>query len=139
MSRQKKSKGFPVWLIVLVVLLAGGGAFIGIHQGGGDASLRTTEELDPQVYYNNANSLRGNTYKIDVEIGSALGNSPTKGRLFSVVLKKDSKGANSAPEILPVLVPPALGGLTIQKGQHYVMKVKVIENGLLKVEEATKP
>jgi hypothetical protein len=139
MSRQKKSKGFPVWLIALVVLLAGGGAYFGLHQGGGDASLRTTEELDPQVYYNNANSLRGNTYKIDVEIDSALGNSPSKGRLFSVVLKKDSKDSKTEPEILPVLLPPDLGSLTIQKGQHYIMKVKVVENGLLKVEEATKP
>jgi len=139
MSRQKKSKGFPVWLIALIVLLAGGGAYFGLHQGGGDASLRTTEELDPQIYYNNANSLRGNTYKMDVEIDSALGNSATKGRLFSVLLKKDAKGGNSAPEILPVLLPPDLGSLTIQKGQHYIMKVKVIENGLLKVEEATKP
>jgi hypothetical protein len=139
MSRQKKSKGFPVWLIALGVLLAGGGAYFGMHQGGGDASLRTTEELDPQVYYNNANSLRGNTYKIDVEIDSALGNSATKGRLFSVVLKKDPKDANTAPEIFPVLVPTELGSLTIQKGQHYIMKVKVVENGLLKVEEATKP
>jgi hypothetical protein len=139
MSRQKKSKGFPVWLIALLVLLAGGGAYFGLHQGGGEASLRTTEELDPQVYYNNANSLRGNTYKVDVEIDSALGNSPSKGRLFSVMVKKDAKGGNTAPEILPVLVPPELGSLTIQKGQHYIMKVKVVENGLLKVVEATKP
>jgi hypothetical protein len=38
-----------------------------------------------------------------------------------------------------VLVPPVLGSLTIQKGQHYLMKVKVVEDGLLKVEEARKP
>jgi hypothetical protein len=36
-------------------------------------------------------------------------------------------------------VPPTLSGLTIQKVQHYLMKVKVIEDGLLKVEEAKKP
>jgi hypothetical protein len=139
MSRQKKSKGFPVWLFALGVLIAGGGAYFGMHQGGGDASLRTTEELDPEIYYNNANSLRGNTYKVDVEIDSALANSPSKGRLFSVVVKKDAKNPNIAPEILPVLIPPALGSLTIQKGQHYIMKVKVVENGMLKVEEASKP
>ncbi len=138
MSRQKKSKGFPIWLIALIVLLGGGAAYFVLHQGG-DSSLRTTEELDPAIYYNNANSLRGNTYKINVEIDSALGNSPTKGRLFSVVLKRGDKGGNTAPEILPVLLPPQLGGLTIQKGQHYIMKVKVIEDGLLKVEEASKP
>ena len=41
--------------------------------------------------------------------------------------------------MLPVLVPLELGNLTIQKGQHYLMKVKVVEDGLLKVEEARKP
>jgi hypothetical protein len=137
MSRQKKSQGLPPWLIVLLVLLAAGGGFYGLQQNGGDASLRTTEALDPALYYDNANSLRGNTYKIDAEIDSSLGNSPTKGRLFSVVLKKQAQGG--APVVLPVLVPPTMGGLTIQKGQHYLMKVKVIEDGLLKVEEARKP
>lgn len=137
MSRQKKSQGLPPWLIVLLVLLAAGGGFYGLHQNGGEASLRTTEALDPALYYDNANSLRGNTYKIDAEIDSSLGNSPTKGRLFSVVLKKQAQGG--PPVVLPILVPPTLGGLTIQKGQHYLMKVKVIEDGLLKVEEANKP
>ena len=137
MSRQKKSQGLPLWLILLLFLLAAGGGFYGLHQNGGDSSLRTTEELDSSIYYENANSLRGNTYKIDAEIDSALGNSPTKGRLFSVTLKNSSK--NGAPVVLPVLVPLELGNLTIQKGQHYLMKVKVVENGLLKIEEARKP
>jgi hypothetical protein len=123
-------------LIVLVALLAGGFYWI-IAQGGKEGSLRTVEELDPKLYYDNANSLRGNTYRIDAEIDSALGNSPTKGRLFSVMLKNAGKGG--APVILPVLVPIELGKLTIQKGQHYLMKVKVIDNGLLSVEEARKP
>ena len=137
MSRQKKSQGLPLWLIVLLVLIAAGGGFYGLRRNSGDASLRTTEELDPSIYYENANSLRGNTYKIDAEIDSALGNSPTKGRLFSVILKNSSK--NGAPVVLPVLVPLELGNLTIQKGQHYLMKVKVVEDGLLKVEEERKP
>ncbi len=98
--------------------------------------MRTVEMLDPDLYYDNANSLRGNTYKIAAEIDSSLGNSPAKGRLFSVRVTNGQKGG--APVILPVLVPVSLGQLTIQKGQHYLMKVKVVENGLLKVEEASK-
>lgn len=98
--------------------------------------MRTVETLDPELYYDNANSLRGNTYKIDAEIDSSLGNSPAKGRLFSVRVTNAQKGG--APAILPVLVPVSLGHLTIQKGQHYLIKVKVVENGLLKVEEASK-
>ena len=137
MSRKKKTKGFPALLIGIAVVLIAGGAYFVFQQGGGGSSLRTTEELNTEDYYKNANSLRGNTYKIDVEIDSALGNSPTKGRLFSVTLRQPGK--NGAPAILPVLIPLELGGLTIQKGQHYLMRVKVIESGLLKVEEATKP
>jgi len=137
MTRKKKSQGIPPWLIVIAVALIGAGGYFAFQQGGSSSSLRTTEELNVEEYYKNANSLRGNTYKIDVEIDSSLGNSPTKGRLFSVTLKQPGK--NGAPTILPVLIPLDLGGLTIQKGQHYLMKVKVVENGLLKVEEATKP
>ena len=137
MSRHKKSRGLPPWLILLLLLIVGAVGYWSIGRGGSEASLRTTEQLDPALYYDNANSLRGNTYKIDAEIDSSLGNSPSKGRLFSVVLKQATRGG--APVVLPVLVPPALGSLTIQKGQHYLMKVKVVEDGLLKVEEARKP
>lgn len=137
MARHKKSRGNSPWLIIILLLLLGAGGYWTFRQGGSESSLRTVEELDPTLYYDNANSLRGNTYKIDAEIDSSLGNSPTKGRLFSVTLKKS--GANGIPVVLPVLIPISMGSLTIQKGQHYVMKVKVIESGLLKVEEATKP
>jgi hypothetical protein len=137
MSRHKKSRGLPPWLILLLLLIVGAVGYWSIGRGGSEASLRTTEQLDPALYYDNANSLRGNTYKIDAEIDSSLGNSPSKGRLFSVVLKQATRGG--APVVLPVLVPPTLGSLTIQKGQHYLMKVKVVEDGLLKVEEACKP
>jgi hypothetical protein len=141
MSRHKKSRGLPPWLILLLLLIVGAIGYWSLRQGVGESSLRTTEELDPALYYDNANSLRGNTYKIDGEIDSSLGNSPSKGRLFSVVLKQPGKqaGKGGVPVVLPVLVPPALGSLTIQKGQHYLMKVKVVEDGLLKVEEARKP
>jgi hypothetical protein len=141
MSRHKKSRGLPPWLNLLLLLIIGVAGYWSLRQGGGEASLHTTVQLDPALYYDNANSLRGNTYKIDVEIDSSLGNSLSKGRLFSVVLKQPGKQAlkGDPPVILPVLVPPALGSLTIQKGQHYLMKVKVIEDGLLKVEEANKP
>ena len=137
MSRRKKSRGLPSWILpVLIAVLALGGYWI-FSKGGKEGNLRTVEELDPALYYSSANSLRGNTYRIDAEIDSSLGNSAGKGRLFSVTLKNTAKGG--APVILPVLVPPALGTLTIQKGQHYLMKVNVGESGLLCVEEARKP
>jgi hypothetical protein len=137
MSRQKKSKGLPPWLIVLLLLLLALAAYFGSHGGVSDAALRTIEPLNTDLYYSNANSLRGNTYKIDSIIDSTLGNSPSKGRLFSVILNKSKPGDSES--ILPILVPPELGNLTIQKGQHYLMKVKVEESGLLKVETAIQP
>jgi len=137
MSRQKKSKGLPPWLITLLFLIVAGAAYFSLHQNFGDSSMRTVEALDPDLYYNEANSLRGNTYKIHVQIDSSLGDSPTRGRLFSVLL--DSSDPARGAEILPILVPPELGSLTIQKGQNYLMKVQVVENGLLKVREAVKP
>jgi hypothetical protein len=136
-ARKKKSKGLPPLFIGLAVLLVATAAYFSLRQNGADASMRKVEELNPDLYYENANSLRGNTYKIDTEIDSSLGNSPTKGRLFSVTLKNANK--NGAPVILPVLVPMELNNLTIQKGQHYLMKVKVGDSGLLRVEEASKP
>lgn len=99
-------------------------------------SFKKVERLDPNLYYENANSLRGNTYRIDAEIDSSLGSPPSSGRLFSVVVK-DAK--ESSPVILPVLIPPPLGSLTIEKGQHYYLKVKVDERGMLIAEEAVKP
>ena len=137
MSRKKKSKGLPPWLVAFLLLLIAGGIYYGITQKTAESSLRTVEELNPDLYYENANSLRGNTYKMDVTIDSSLGNSPSKGRLFSVLLKSVDKSGGTV--ILPVLVPVTLGNLTIQKGQHYLMKVKVVENGLLQAEEAYKP
>ena len=116
MSRKKKSQGIPPWLIGSVVLFLGGAAYFSFHQNAPDASLRTVEELSPNLYYENANSLRGNTYKIDATIDSSLGNSPSMGRLFSVVIKNSDP--NRAAAVLPVLVPTILSNLTIQKGLY---------------------
>ena len=136
MSRRRRSP-ISIWILLgVVILLAAGGYFL-FRSNPAASSLRTTEPLDPALYYESANSLRGNSYRIDAEIDSSLGNSPSKGRLFSVALKKQTQ--SGVPVVLPVLVPITMGNLTIQKGQHYLMKVKVIEDGLLKVEGANKP
>jgi len=115
MSRRKKPRGLPSWILPVLIALFGLGGYLIFSQGGKEGTLRTVEELDPSLYYGNANSLRGNTYRIDAEIDSALGNSRGKGRLFSMTLKNAAKGG--APVILPAPIPPTLGSLTIQKGQ----------------------
>jgi hypothetical protein len=137
MSRRGKSKGVPIWPLLLLAAAAAAAGYFFLAGDASKASLRTVEELPVELYYKDANSLRGNTYKIDAEIDSSLGISPGKGRLFSVILKNGAK--EGIQTILPVLVPVKLGSLTIQKGQHYLMKVKVVEGGLLAVEDARKP
>jgi len=135
MSRRRRSP-ISIWILLgVVILLAAGGYFL-FRSNPAASSLRTTEPLDPALYYESANSLRGNSYRIDAEIDSSLGNSPSKGRLFSVRLKQVGSGVS---DLVPVLVPPSLGTLTVQKGQHYLMKVRVVDGGLLEVQQAVKP
>lgn len=136
MPRQTKISGLTLSVIFLLLGLLVAGCYILAFNKPSDAAFRKVERLDPNLYYENATSLRGNTYRIDAEIDSSLGSPPSSGRLFSVVVK-DAK--ESSPVILPVLIPPPLGSLTIEKGQHYYLKVKVDERGMLIAEEAVKP
>lgn len=128
------------WLTLRIILFVSGplvaSSYFLVFHNNSDVSFRKIERLDPNLYYENANSLRGNTYRIDAEIDSSLGSPPSSGRLFSVVVK-DAR--ENSPVILPVLIPPSLGSLTIEKGQHYYLKVKVDERGMLIAEEAVKP
>lgn len=136
MARHNKvSKTHILLIFLLFSILIGSGFFLVIFKQSSSTLLKI-ERLDHNLYYENATSLRGNTYRIDAEIDSSLGSPPSSGRLFSVVVK-DTK--ESSPVILPVLIPPALGSLTIEKGQHYYLKVKVDERGMLIAEEAVKP
>jgi hypothetical protein len=136
MSRSNRISRISLVRIVLALsLLSVSGYYILFHKSI-DAVFRKVERLNPNLYYENANSLRGNTYRIDAEIDSSLGSPSSSGRLFSVVVK-DAK--ENGPVILPVLIPTALGSLTIEKGQHYYLKVKVDERGMLIAEEAVKP
>lgn len=97
-------------------------------------AYRTTEVLDPAIYYENANSLRGNTYVVEGNVGNSLGWNPDKGRLFSLVTRN-----NNRDWILPIFVPHNLQTLNIQKNQKYVVKAKVNDQGILSVVEMAKP
>jgi hypothetical protein len=136
MSRTSKITKASSGLILLSICFIAGSGYVLSRNKSADSTLRTIERLDPNLYYENANSLRGNTYRIDAEIDSSLGSPPSSGRFFSVVVK-DAR--ENGPVILPVLIPPSLGSLTIEKGQHYYLKVKVDERGMLIAEEAVKP
>ena len=116
-------------IIVLVVAGLGLGGVV-MLLGNRSEPYRTTENLDPRTYLENANSLRGNVYRVDAEILNSLAMSPTSGRLISVKVGEKN--------ILPLLIPPKFNPTNIQKGQHFIFMVTVDEQGLLQVSEMTK-
>ena len=120
-------------LFATVVLLGVGlGIFFYFQKGGG--GYRAVEALDPGEYYENANSLRGNVYQVEGSIGGSLGWNPTKGRLFSLIVREGDRDW-----ALPIFIPHDLQALNIQKRQTYQAKVKVNDQGVLLVTEMFKP
>ena len=79
----------------------------------------------------NANSLRGNVYKVDGEVSNSLAWSPTKGRLFAVDIEQ---GKNT----IPILVTKEFNDVNIQKGQKFTFVLVVDEKGLLRTKKITK-
>lgn len=128
-------------LLIAGLIALAGGSWWAISQFGGSpaGALRTVEGLDPDAYYDNSVSLRGNTYRIDAEIDRLLGSAPARGRLFSVVLSGGDGMSRTAHKMLPLLVPVQFNDISIQKGQRYLFKVKVLDNGLLSSSFLSKP
>jgi hypothetical protein len=120
-----------VWMIVGAIALAVGlGVFL---QNEGAEPFRTVPTLDLNDYLNNANSLEGNIYKVKGVINQSLGYERGKGRLFSVEV-----GSGPDAEVLPILVPPELSYLNLQKGQHYIFRLEVGDKGILRAREMKK-
>ena len=134
MARRASSKIRPFWVacilgaLVLAVLVG-----VVLQNRGGDA-FRTVPELNVGDYLANANSLQGNTYKIKGVISQSLGYTRGKGRLFSVEVNSPDGGDG----ILPVLVPPELSYLNLQKGQHYTLLLEVGDAGVLLARQMQK-
>jgi hypothetical protein len=131
MARRANAKQHPLmWLIVVIVLVG----FVGVGYfvfNKSSEPFRTLPTLEISQYLENANSLRGNTYKVDAVVQNSLAWSPAKGRLFSVEV-----GTNK--EVVPLLIPPNLNQVNVQKGQRYFFKVEIIKDGVIQVLEMTK-
>lgn len=131
MARRSRSSFNPVWLIgglVLLLLAFGVGGFLLSTSG---EAFRTTAPLEVQAYLENSNSLRGNTYRVEGEVLNQLGYSPSMGRLISVQI-----GATS--DVVPMLIPATLSHVNIQRGQRFIFKIEVTENGILRALDLTK-
>src|SRR6195952_1992898 len=118
MPRRASSSVHPVLLVAAVLVAVGalaGGWFL--YQQVRDP-YRTLTPLDVSAYLDNANSLRGNVYKITATVQTQLAWTAAAGRLYS--METENGG-----QLLPVLIPAEFNAMNIQKGQRYFLKIEV--------------
>ena len=144
MARRANSKIRPLWVVLTLGALVLAIAVGALLQNTGGDPFRTVPELDLGDYLNNANSLRGNVYKVKGQIMQSLGYSRAKGRLFSVEVdggnnnNANTGGNGGGKDMLPILVPPELSYLNLQKGQRYTFRLEVDDGGVLKALDMKK-
>lgn len=129
MARRASFSIHPVWVLLVILLVAGAigaGAFL---VGRVNDPYRTLTALDIPTYLENANSLRGNSYKLSGTIANYLGSSVQAGRLFSIQAGND---------ILPLLIPSEFNSVNIQKGQRFNFSLEVDPRGILTVKALQK-
>jgi hypothetical protein len=110
-----------------VLVLAAGGYLM---FGGAQDPYRTTSPFPVKDYLENANSLRGNTYKLEAQVDKTLEVSPDSSRLLSV---------ENGGDIIPLLVPSKLNGMNIERGQKLQFKVQINEKGLVVASDIRRP
>ncbi len=92
------------------------------------STYRTTPVLNVEDYLDNANSLRGNTYRLEGIVQHSLAWSSSYGRLFSVEVEEGRRAV-----LVPLLIPSELNAVNVQRGQRFVFQLEVVENGMLRV------
>ena len=129
MARKRKSPPRAGWILGLVTI--GILFFAAIYLLGSKDSnpTRTTPPLDVASYLANANSLRGNIYKLEGTVAESLAWSPDSGRLIAVQTEED---------IIPILVTPDFNSMNIQKEQRLEFILEVDEKGILRTRKVTK-
>ncbi|MEQ1748328.1 MAG: hypothetical protein ABL974_02825 [Prosthecobacter sp.] len=130
MARRAQSGLKPAHLISILALLAGiiGGGWSLLNRG--TDPMTGLSPLSAEEYLESSNALSGNTYKVEGTIDNRLDSWKGSDRLFSVQV---SEGGS----FVPVLVPASLDA-NIQRGQRYVLKVRVLETGVLEVIQLIK-
>lgn len=127
--------GIAFLLVVAIVVL-----FLFLSKPGGegeDQSSRrsrvSANELSVDDYLENANSMRGNSYRVSGRVEEQLRWSPGQGRLISIVVTGNGE---SSP--IPVLVPRQFSHLNLEKGSQFSFVVEVRDSGVL-VATSAKP
>ena len=134
MSRRAQSGVRPThWLGLIAILAVVGGGGLALMNRTTDPMTGITD-LSTSEFMENATALSGNEYKVEGTVDDRLDNwRSADGRLFSLQV---SDGSNNS--FVPVWVPPDYKGANIQRGQRYILKVRVLETGVLKVLELIK-
>jgi hypothetical protein len=130
-ARRTKKSRLPLGIGIAIVLIVA--AFLGSRYFITTTSqpFRTATPLDVATYLENANSLRGNVYKIQGEVLNSLGWSPTQGRLIAV-------GVDNGRQVVPVLVTTDFSHINIQRGQRFIFLLEVDDKGILRTKDMTK-
>lgn len=110
---------FFVAAFLVFRIVTGGGS------GGGKISGRNASSLNVYQYLDNANSLRGNVYKIDGTVSELL-RATDNGRLVSFSISGEG---GAAP--VPILFPPELRQTNIERGSSFSLVVTVERGGML--------
>lgn len=134
MPRRAQSGVRPAHWLGLIAILAvlGGGGYALMHRA--VDPMTGVTELDTEEFLENATALGDNVYKLEGVVDDRLDKwRSAEGRLFSVQV---SDGSGST--FVPVWVPPEHKGANVQRGQRYLFKVRVQENGVLEVLELLK-
>jgi hypothetical protein len=124
--------GFLVAAVLLIRVVGGDflGGGSGPKSGGGSRVIGNASELQIPTYIDNANSLRGNVYKVSGKVEEILKYTPDRGRLITV-----DTAASGADAILPVLVPETFSGVNIDRGSEFTFVVRVDRGGILIAEQ----
>jgi hypothetical protein len=130
-ARRSKKSRLPLGIAIAIVLIVA--AFLGsrFFINTSAQPFRTATPLDVATYLENANSLRGNVYRLQGEVLNSLGWSPTKGRLIAV-------GVDDGRQVVPVLVTTDFSHINIQRGQRFIFLLEVDDKGILRTKDMTK-
>jgi len=118
--------------LIIILAVIGGIGYALMHRATDPMTGVTV--LNADEFLEDATALGDNVYKLEGIVDDRLDKwRSAEGRLFSVQLS-DGSGTT----FVPVWVPPDHQGTNIQRGQRYVFKVRVQENGVLEVLELLK-
>jgi hypothetical protein len=110
--------GIAAAIVVLVVV---GSFFMGRTEKG----FSDLPELQVSQFLDNANSLRGNEYRVSGKVSEKLRWTPDRGQVISLEV-----GEAGRTELLPIEIPAEFSRLNIEREQRYSFKVKFRDGGI---------